>query len=115
MPEHKLTQEEFGALSPEQQRRYVYERNKENFKPLKVCHRRSRSHLIFAVTEAPAGLITPGGQPAGGQQVPVPFDALVPCMEEVCMLWDSKKGRCLDRSAAIAAAYGKDEAGKQES
>jgi len=82
-------------------------------KRTKTCHRAFYCHAIMVdmPSEQPhAGLMTPHG--------PVPVEqaqkqamtinaGFWPCQGEVCALWDKRKQRCLDVSAAITTAYGK--------
>lgn len=101
MPE-QLTQEELNRMSPaekqEHQQRQIRER--------KWCHRGFRNHLLSYPVQAQA-LEVPGEAKGVGLQVQVvPTSQL--CEQEDCMMWDARKRRCLDRSAAIAQAYGKD-------
>ena len=88
------------------------EQLEEEKKTKKVCHR-----SFFAVmvpmqvpTGAPSGLLTPGG-PAAPPQMIVPSvqAGFWPCQQAQCMMWDKRKQRCLEVSAAIRQAYGKDE------
>lgn len=109
----KMTKEEFERLSPEQRAAFAHNQSKARFSKIPMCPRRSVAHVVIAQVVEPA-LVTVQGESRASSQ-PLPFDALVQCMEEACALWDHKKGRCLERSAFIAQAYGKDESGKRES
>lgn len=82
-------------------------------KKQKACHRAFYCHAIMVdvpPAEPPSGLMTPHGpipveQP---QRQAVSINAgFWPCQGEVCMMWDKRKQRCLDVSAAVTAAYGK--------
>lgn len=104
MPE-QLTPEELQAMSPEQQQEHQQRQLRER----KWCHRSFNPTLVMAQRRS---ALAPDQV---GAPVPLTMNNNQLCEQENCMLWDVKKHRCLDRSAAIAAAYGKDEAGKQES
>lgn len=104
------TMEEMQDMTPAERREHMQRMVRER----KWCHRSISTHMLTVPTRAAPGLAMPGEQ---GQAVALnvqflPGDQV--CKQDECMLWDAKKRRCLDRSALIAQAYGKDEAGRQE-
>jgi hypothetical protein len=101
MPE-QLTPEQMQAMSPEERQEYQQRQLRER----KWCHRSFRSHML-AIPVQDTRMALPGREGGTGVQVQM-VPATLLCEQESCMLWDAKKRRCLDRSAAIAVAYGKE-------
>jgi hypothetical protein len=90
-------------MSPEERANY----RQEQVKSRKFCHRSIRTHMLAIPVAGPPSIAMPGG----GQQMGITVQTISAselCQQENCQMWDEKKRRCLDRSVALARAYGKD-------
>lgn len=86
----------------------------EEKKNKKVCHRSFFAVMVpmqLPAEASPSRLLTPNGPaaPSAAMIVPSVQAGFWPCQQQQCVMWDKRKQRCLEVSAVIKQAYGRDE------